>query len=307
MAINKVINHSAKSHGALRNCIEYELRDGKALPEYVEITGPYAEQEINYDAIYRTWLNEKKLWNKDSGRMYAHNIISFHKDEQVTPSEVLEIGKAFVDNFFSDFQNVIAVHLDKEHLHCHIVTNSVSFVDGHKLHQTKRDLEKQKNYTNKLCLAMGLSKTEKGHHFDGTPFDDYEFSAWSKDKFNLILNNIRKSYVADCAIALMKIIPESNDREEFIDRMRDRGWSVRWSDSRKHIVFENEKGKKVRDSNIEKTFPGLEVNKVALTNTFALQKEQRLERKREEQQRIREQQRAFTTLSLFDSFPGFTL
>ena len=93
MAVNKVFNTKATTHGALRNILEYVLRDKKAREGYVEITGPYTAQAINYDDIYREWLSEKKLWSKDSGRMYAHNMISFHKDETVSPQEVLDIGK----------------------------------------------------------------------------------------------------------------------------------------------------------------------------------------------------------------------
>ena len=78
MAINKVVNHSTKSHGAMRNAIEYVLRDEKVLDGFVEVTGPFPEETIGYDGVYRTWIAEKRLWDKDSGRMYAHNIISFH-------------------------------------------------------------------------------------------------------------------------------------------------------------------------------------------------------------------------------------
>ena len=69
----------------MRNAIEYVLRDEKIWDGFVDITGPYNANTLNYDDIYRTWLDEKKLWDKDSGRMYAHNIISFHKDEKITP------------------------------------------------------------------------------------------------------------------------------------------------------------------------------------------------------------------------------
>ena len=58
--------------------------------------------------------------------MYYHNIISFHKDEKVSPEGVLELGRLFADKFFPGFQNLIAVHQDKDHLHAHIVSNSVS-------------------------------------------------------------------------------------------------------------------------------------------------------------------------------------
>ncbi len=276
MAINKVVNKSTKSHGAMRNVLEYVLRDEKVKEGYVEIAGPYSGETINYDEVYQTWLAEKRLWDKDSGRMYAHNIISFHKDEQVTPEQVLEIGKEFAEKFFPGHQYVIGVHQDKDHLHCHIVTNSVSYVDGMKLHQTKRDLEHQKEFTNNLCLERGLTIAEKGHHFDGSVIEQGEITAWSKDKYNLLINDAKKSFVAECAIVIMEVVPQSASREEFISGMEERGWSVQWEDSRKHIVFQNEDGKKVRDTNIEKTFAGMEVNKEALLNEFTRQNELRL-------------------------------
>lgn len=260
----------------MRNVLEYVLRDEKVKEGYVEIAGPYSGETINYDEVYRSWLAEKRLWDKDSGRMYAHNIISFHKDEQVTPEQVLEIGKKFAEKFFANHQYVIGVHQDKEHLHCHIVTNSVSYLDGIKLHQTKRDLERQKEFTNRLCIERGLTVAEKGHHFDGSAIEQGEINAWSKDKYNLLINDAKKSFVAECAIAIMEVVPQASSREEFISGMEERGWSVQWEDSRKHIVFQNEDGKKVRDTNIEKTFAGMEVNKEALLNEFTRQNELRL-------------------------------
>ena len=226
MAINKVVNKSTKSHGAMRNVLEYVLRDEKVKEGYVFIEGPYDGDSINYDEVYQTWIREKQIWDKDSGRMYAHNIISFHKDEKITPEEVLEIGKAYAEKFFPEHQYVISVHQDKDHLHCHIVVNSVSYIDGRKLHQTKKDLEKQKEFTNDLCRERGLSIAEKGHHFDGFLIEQGEITAWNKDKYNLLINNTKQSFVADCAIALMEAIPQSASREEFISCMKARGWSV---------------------------------------------------------------------------------
>lgn len=272
MAVNKVVNKAPKSHGGMRNLIEYVLKEGKNKDGYVEITGPYEAPTTNYDDVYKTWLNEKILWDKDSGRMCAHNIISFHKDERTTPEEVLDIGRLFADKFFSGHQCLLGVHQDKDHLHCHIVTNSVSYIDGSKLHQTKKDLERQKKFTNELCHDRGLSITEKGHHFDGSPIAPDEITAWNKDKYNLLIKNSKKSYVGECAKAIMDAIPIATDKEDFITLMDKAGWSVQWEDSRKHIVFQNESGQKVRDSNIEKTFPGLKVSKDALSEEFAKHK-----------------------------------
>ena len=272
MAINKVVNKSTKSHGAMRNVLEYVLRDEKVKQGYVEISGPYSGKTINYNEVYQSWLAEKRLWDKDSGRMYAHNIISFHKDEQVTPEQVLEIGKKFAENFFPDHQYVISVHQDKDHLHCHIVTNSVSYIDGMKLHQTKRDLEHQKEYTNQLCLDRGLTIAEKGKRFDGTAIEEGEVIAWSKDKYNLLQNESKKSFVAACAIAVLESRENCTSKDEFFERMEDRGWHTIWTDKKKHITFQNENGDKVRDSNLEKSFH-VEANKEALIHEFERQNE----------------------------------
>lgn len=289
MAINKVVNKKTVTHGAMRNVLEYVLRDKKVREGYVDITGPYSGETINYDEVYQAWLREKKLWNKDSGRMYYHNIISFHKDEKVSPEEVLELGRLFADKFFPGFQNLIVVHQDKDHLHAHIVSNSVSFLDGHKYHQSNKTLKRQKEFTNDLCRERGLTIAEKGRHFDGSLIEEGEIMAWSKDKYNLLINDSKKSFIADCAIALLQVIPESASREEFISGMEQRGWAVQWEDKRKHITFRNENGDKVRDTNIENTFTGMEVNKEALTHEFERQNELRLiaEREREARRRAR--------------------
>ena len=267
MAINKTINKRTNTHGAMRNCIEYVLRQDKTSELLTYVTGPYCHDEINYDLVYRTFLEEKKMWDKDSGRMYAHNIISWHKDEQITPEQALEFGKEFAENWFSGFQTLVAVHKDKDHIHCHLVTNSVSYEDGRKLHNTKKDLERMKQLTNQMCRERGLTVVEKGKHFDGSQIEKGEVIAWSKDKYNLFRQQVKDSFVADCAMAVLKALENCISKEKFIEKMKQFGWSVNWIEKRKHITFQNQDGKKVRDSNLSKTFH-LDISKEGLENEF---------------------------------------
>ena len=267
MAINKTINKRTNTHGAMRNCIEYVLRQDKTSELLTYVTGPYCHDEINYDLVYRTFLEEKKMWDKDSGRMYAHNIISWHKDEQITPEQALEFGKEFAENWFSGFQTLMAVHKDKDHIHCHLVTNSVSYEDGRKLHNTKKDLERMKQLTNQMCRERGLTVVEKGKHFDGSQIEKGEVIAWSKDKYNLFRQQVKDSFVADCAMAVLKALENCISKEKFIEKMKQFGWSVNWIEKRKHITFQNQDGKKVRDSNLSKTFH-LDISKEGLENEF---------------------------------------
>ena len=267
MAINKTINKRTNTHGAMRNCIEYVLRQDKTSELLTYVTGPYCRDEINYDLVYRTFLEEKKMWDKDSGRMYAHNIISWHKDEQITPEQALEFGKEFAENWFSGFQTLVAVHKDKDHIHCHLVTNSVSYEDGRKLHNTKKDLERMKQLTNQMCRERGLTIAEKGKHFDGSQIEKGEVIAWSKDKYNLFRQQVKESFVADCAMAVLKAMENCISKEKFIEKMKQFGWNVNWTEKRKHITFQNQDGKKVRDSNLSKTFH-LDISKEDLENEF---------------------------------------
>ena len=267
MAVNKTINKRTNTHGAMRNCIEYVLRQDKTSELLTYITGPYCHNEINYDLVYRTFLEEKKMWNKDTGRMYAHNIISWHKDEQITPEQAFEFGKEFAENWFSGFQTLVAVHKDKDHIHCHLVTNSVSYEDGRKLHNTRKDLERMKQLTNQMCRERGLTVAEKGKHFDGSQIEKGEVIAWSKDKYNLFRQQVKDSFVADCAMAVLKALENCISKEKFIEKMKQFGWNVNWTEKRRHITFQNQEGKKVRDSNLFKTFH-LDISKEGLENEF---------------------------------------
>ncbi|MGO5053804.1 relaxase/mobilization nuclease domain-containing protein [Lachnospiraceae bacterium LCP25S3_G4] len=272
MAINKTINKSTKSHGAMRNCIEYVLREDKTNRGLVYVTGPFSADEITYDSVYQSFLEEKKLWEKDSGRMYAHNIISWHKEENLTLQQAFAFGKEFVEKWFDGFQTLIGVHKDRDHVHLHLVTNTVSYEDGHKLHNSKKDLERMKELTNEMCVEHGLTVAQKGKDFHGNDLEEGHVRAWSKDKYHLLLNDQKKSHVAECALAVMETREQSCSKEEFVKGMAIRGWRTAWTDSRKNITFENEEGKKVRDSNISKTFQ-MDVSKEGLLNEFERQAE----------------------------------
>ena len=267
MAINKTINKRTNTHGAMRNCIEYVLRQDKTNELFTCVTGPYCHDEIDYELVYRTFLEEKKVWDKDSGRMYAHNVISWHKDEQITLEQALEFGKEFAENWFSGFQTLVAVHKDKDHIHCHLVTNSVSYEDGRKLHNARKDLERMKQLTNQMCRECGLTVAEKGKHFDGSQIEKGEVIAWSKDKYNLFRQQVKESFVADCAMAVLKALENCISKEKFIEKMKQFGWNVNWTEKRKHITFQNQDGKKVRDGNLSKTFH-LDISKEDLENEF---------------------------------------
>lgn len=63
----------------------------------------------------------------------------------------------------------------------------------------------------------------------------------------MLLYNTKESYVAACALAILESKADACSQDDFIRNMKQKGWHVIWTPSRKNITFVNEEGKKVRD------------------------------------------------------------
>lgn len=98
----------------------------------------------------------------------------------------------------------MAVHVDRNHIHLHMVTNTVSYIDGHKLHTTKGELEEMKQLINRMCESRRWRTSEKGKDYHGNDLEMGHVRAWSKDKYHMLLHNAKESYVAACALAILE-------------------------------------------------------------------------------------------------------
>lgn len=256
MAINKIITNHAKTHRAMKNVIKYVLQDQKVKDGYVAVTGPFVGEEITVDTVYSSFIAEKKLWGKDNGRMYLHSTVSFHKDEEITPEKALEVGRKLAeeDPFYRKYQTLIAVHQDKGHLHIHIVSNTVSFLDGYKEQHNKDDIEALMQRTSALCSSMGLSVTEKGKHFDGSQIDSGEIISNRTKDYRLLTNDDKQSWKAQMMVAIMDVAQSSKSQAQFIALLKQRGIETTWTDARKFITFEDTEGHKCRNSTLAKSF-----------------------------------------------------
>lgn len=89
--------------------------------------------------------------------------------------------------------------MDREHIHLHMVTNTVSFLDGHKLHTTKNDLQEMKDLTNLMCESRGWKITEKGKDYHG---NDLEMGhvIWKESRKNITFVNEEGKRVRDRTI-----------------------------------------------------------------------------------------------------------
>ncbi len=107
-------------------------------------------------------MSVKCRFNKLGGVVAYHGYQSFAKGE-VTPTQAHDIGIALAEELWGDhFQVLVTTHLDKEsHIHNHFVINTVSKLDGHKFHRTKKDYYKMREVSDRLCREYGLSVVSK--------------------------------------------------------------------------------------------------------------------------------------------------
>ena len=269
MAIVKAIKNS---HSDIKHIINYVTKKEKTIGK--KLCSAY---NCNIDTAAKEMQITKELYNKTKGRTYKHFVQSFPPNEQITPEQAHELAKEFVEQtpLFSDFEVIYATHVDKDHIHTHFVVNSVSFVDGHKIQISKKNLEDMKILNNKLCMEHGFSICEIGKKKS----DSMTLIAYDTNKYQFLKKAKEgkvKSFVQDTAIAVFDSMQASTSKEEFIKSMESKSYSVNWQDNHKYITFTNSEGKKVRKSNLQKTY-NLNVGKEELLEFFknkSLEKEQ---------------------------------
>lgn len=260
MAVIKVVNSKASIGKAINYVTKGEKTEEKL------ISGKDCNPHTAIDEMKAT----KEQWGKTEGRQYKHYIQSFNPEDRITPEKAHEVGRKFVENTekFKGHEVVIATHVDKGHIHNHFIVNSVNFENGKKFQQSKQDLEKLKAHSDKICEREGLSIIkEKSKEI--TAFDQKKYKAIEKG-----FTGKEKSYLLDTAKEVNQSLKKATDREDFIRDMESKGYKVNWSDNRKNITYTTPEGKKVRSSNLEKTFKEHKFSKEGMENEIQRNREQ---------------------------------
>lgn len=214
-------------------------------------------------------LITKKIWGKMDGRSYDHYVQSFAPEEKISPEEAHAIAVEWAEREFTGFEVVVATHTDTKHLHSHVLVNSVSYIDGHKLHTSSHWLEEVKRISDEICLRHGLTITKKGYDFEG--FQKRISAIWSKDDYHLMeraRHGEISSYVYDIYVKMKHARSLSHSREEYINNMARQGISVRWTDTRRDITYTDSSGHRIRSSRLEK-ITGTKQDKDTLSESFS--------------------------------------
>lgn len=184
------------------------------------------------ETAYAEMQATKQRFGKLGGVVGYHFIQSFAPGE-VTPEQAHAIGVAFARRLFGDrYEVVIGTHLDKAHLHNHVVVNSVSFVDGKKYHSSPGSYYFDvRGISDALCRENDLSTIApqgKGKHYA-------EWKAEQNGK-----PTIRSTIRAD----IDRIIGEAYTYETFLMLLRREGYVVQNRPDRKYVTVLPQGGKR---------------------------------------------------------------
>lgn len=228
MAYDKIIT----LRGRMDHCIDYVLNEEKTglanALAYVEnpakthqlVTGINCDPETALSDMRAT----KKRWDKKGGVLGYHIIHSYAPGE-VTPEEAHAAGVEFAQRLLGDrYEVVVATHIDRAHLHCHIVFNSVSFVDGKKY---RSDFQSYfgdlRGISNEVSWERGLSVIEPEGH-------GKHYTEWTAEKQgrNTVLGLVRQDI--DAAIA------EGFTFDTFLAALRRQGYTIKYGSNVKHTT-----------------------------------------------------------------------
>ena len=158
MAITKILNimesegRNPASH--LKNALEY-IQNPDKTEECVLVGGINCLPDTAFEQMEET----KNIFHKTGKRQGDHVIISFSPEEKVTAEQAMYVLEHFVkDVLGDDYEAVYAVHTDREHMHGHLIWNSVSMTTGKKYNSPKGNWKNHlQPITNKYCDELGLS------------------------------------------------------------------------------------------------------------------------------------------------------
>lgn len=198
-------NHTIDT--TLRKAIDYILNpdktDAKLLVHAYACTPEIADIEFD--------CTREHAYNK--GEHLARHIIQAFSPGETTPEQAHEIGKRFADELLGGkFEYILTTHIDKGHIHNHIICNDVSFVDYKHIHINEKWYNHSRRINDRLCKEYGLSVVEP--------------NAERKNK-NTKYENKPTSWRAKLKTEIDKIIPQVKDFEDFLRLMELQGYEIK--------------------------------------------------------------------------------
>ena len=205
MAVTKILAKTVR----LDKLIRYVVNPKKTNEQvFVSSVGCVPESAA------RTWKDTKRRFGRTEG-VQAYHLIQSFKPGEITPELAHEIGNQFAQKYLDGYEVIVGTHVDKAHVHNHIIFNSVSDRDGHKYHSSPNSYFKEiRGLSDRLCREYGLSVIDEPNKRALT------YVEWRMQKLGIrTQRQLVDRDVEECLSLAM-------DVGQFYALMEDRGYTV---------------------------------------------------------------------------------
>lgn len=218
-----------------------------------------AARSISYadkKAVVRTGLNcdiehvrasfraVREIHDKNDG-VQAHTIIQSFKPGDVTPEQANALGVELAERIAKGHQVAVYTHNDTEHVHNHIVINSVADETGKKFQVNAKKRHEIKDVNDEICLEKGLSVVEKTQ-----PVRKKQSEIEMEKKGNITWKQEIRNAIDDVKL-------KSQSKDEFIEKLKE--FNIGFKETNKTVTYLHENGQKVRGKTLGSLYDKQEI------------------------------------------------
>lgn len=206
MAVTKILPRNARLDQAIQYVLNGDKTDSQTLTHHQNCDPGWAYQQM---------IDTKQAVGKMGGRQCYHIVQAF-KPGEVTPELALEIAKEFAAEYLADYEVVIGTHIDRGHIHSHLVFNSVNGQTGKKYHITEQEYYRQiRTISDRLCREHGLSVIMQGETRKAVSYIEWLRQSKGQPTFRSMLEEDLRTAIED-----------ANDLGHFLLLMEHMGYEI---------------------------------------------------------------------------------
>ena len=241
MAVVESIPEKNQTPSAQKGVLDYCMQPSKTFDEDEQlayISGYNCIPELANESFLAT---QKIFGHEPDGIRFYHFVQSFKIGEAISPQEANEIGMELA-KIFENREVIVATHIDKDHLHNHIVVCSYDLESGLKLHYNQFFLSDLRQKSDEICQAHGLNVLKKYN-------PNVKSQRLGPKEYRAALNG--NSWKMALRVAIDFCMTRATNKDEFQREMKKLGYDMVWTPERKYITYicptQNGKECRVRD------------------------------------------------------------
>lgn len=230
MAVIESIPEKNQTPSAQKGVLDYCMQPSKALDEDEQlayISGYNCIPELANESFLAT---QKIYGHEPDGVRFYHFVQSFKIGEAISPQEANDIGMELVKSFekFKNHEAIVATHIDKDHLHNHIVLCAYNIESGRKIHYNKFFLGDLRQKSDAICQAHGLCVLQKYN-------PNVKSQRLGPKEYRAALNG--NSWKMALRSTIDFSMTRAGSKEEFQSLMKKYGYDMVWTPERKYVTY----------------------------------------------------------------------